>query len=82
MSIGIGTNPSLVAQAQKSRMAQKALHHIEVQNVLARYCFAIDNKTFDQLSDVFTEDVKVSYPIQGFEGIDGLQALQEALQKR
>ena len=42
---------------------------LEIQQLLVDYSTAIDNKSFDDLDDVFTSDAYIDYRVTG--GIDG-----------
>lgn len=57
-----------------------ALDYFAIQNTISRYCFALDNKDFDSLRQVFTEDVDGKYPFGG--QIKGVQTLADAIKKR
>ncbi|KAI8935991.1 hypothetical protein NX059_007494 [Plenodomus lindquistii] len=54
--------------------------YIAIQNVIARYCEALDTKSFDELSTVFTPDVAANYPFDS--DLKGVQAVSAAIQKR
>lgn len=43
----------------------QALDIVEIQQLLARYVFAIDAKDFDRLDAVFTEDAVIDYTATG-----------------
>jgi 3-phenylpropionate/cinnamic acid dioxygenase small subunit len=45
---------------------------IEIQSLLARYVYAIDDKDFDQLDTVFTSDAEIDYTATG--GVRGQYA--------
>jgi ketosteroid isomerase-like protein len=51
-----------------------------IQNTIAQYCFALDNKDFAALHKVFTEDVDTIYPFRG--AIKGVQEVADAIEKR
>ncbi|OCL11339.1 hypothetical protein AOQ84DRAFT_191815 [Glonium stellatum] len=57
------------------------LDHIAIQNTLARYCIALDDKNFNALSDVFVEDCITHYPFPGGE-LKGVTTVQNAIQAR
>ncbi|KAH9860472.1 hypothetical protein J1614_011803 [Plenodomus biglobosus] len=56
------------------------LDHIAIQNVISRYCEALDSKKFDDLENVFTPDVAADYPFQS--DLKGIEAVSAAIQKR
>lgn len=63
-------------------MAQEfVLDYFVIKNTLARYCFALDNKDFGLLSDVFTPDVDATYPFPGG-NLKGVNAVASAISKR
>jgi len=53
------TEPSLQAIADR----------LEIEDVLTRYAWALDTKTFDGLDDVFTPDAQIDYTSSG--GVKG-----------
>jgi len=57
------------------------LDHIAIQNILARYCIALDDKDFAVLSDVFVADCDAYYPFPGGH-LKGVTAVQNAIQAR
>lgn len=63
-------------------MSPNAFDYISIQNTLAKYCIALDTKAFHQLDDVFTPDVQVRYPIEGFNAAKDLASLIQRLEKR
>src|SRR3954462_10398858 len=60
--------------------ASNPLDHIAIQNVLSRYCEALDTKNFDLLDKVFVEDVDGNYPFNP--NLQGVKAVKEAIQNR
>lgn len=58
-----------------------SLDHIAIQNTLARYCIALDDKDFAALSDVFVADCDTHYPFPGGD-LKGITAVQNAIQAR
>jgi hypothetical protein len=56
------------------------LDHLAVQNVLSRYCEALDLKDFDLLSKVFLPDVIANYPFNS--NLNGVDAVSKAIQNR
>jgi len=58
-----------------------SLDHIAIQNTLARYCIALDDKDFAALSDVFVADCDTHYPFPGGD-LKGVAAVQNAIQAR
>lgn len=63
-------------------MSPNAFDYVAIQNTLAKYCMALDSKTFHLLDDVFTPDVQVRYPIEGFDAAKDLESLIQRLEKR
>ncbi|KAF2484825.1 hypothetical protein BDY17DRAFT_292448 [Neohortaea acidophila] len=63
-------------------MSPNAFDYIAIQNTLAKYCMALDSKTFHLLDDVFTPNVQVRYPIEGFDAAKDLESLIQRLEKR
>lgn len=62
--------------------ATKAYHtagELEIRTKISRYAFAIDNKNFDILSTIFTDDVTAVLGIPGTGTANGLPAVQQAL---
>ena len=57
------------------------LDHVAIQNTLARYCIALDDKDFAALSDVFVADCDAHYPFPGGD-LKGVTAVQNAIQAR
>lgn len=60
--------------------AVNPLDPIAIQNVLSRYCEALDTKNFDLLDKVFVEDVDGNYPFNP--DLQGVKAVKEAIQNR
>lgn len=56
------------------------LDHISIQNVLSRYCTAIDAKDWPLLNDVFVADVDADYPFN--RSLKGVDAVAKAIQGR
>lgn len=56
------------------------LDHIAIQNVLARYCQALDTKNFDLLDKVFLEDVEAIYPFNP--DLRGVGSVKKAIENR
>lgn len=56
------------------------MDYIAIQNTISTYCFALDNKDFESLRQVFTEDVDTIYPFRGT--IKGVQEVADAIKKR
>lgn len=54
---------------------------LAIRNLLALYCLALDTKDLTQLSQVFTPDVRASYPFPGGE-MHGLEAVQRVIAGR
>ena len=52
-----------------------------IQNTLSTYCFALDDKDFELLNDVFTPDVVANYPFNE-EPILGVERLRERIRGR
>ena len=61
-------------------MAGNPIDYFAIMNIISQYCFALDNKDFDSLEQVFTEDVDTVYPFRGT--IKGRQAVADAIQTR
>jgi hypothetical protein len=61
--------------------SQNPHDHFAIQKILADYCFALDSKDFEGLSEVFTEDIDAKYPFPGGE-VQGIEAISEAIQGR
>lgn len=56
------------------------LDHLAIQNVLSRYCQALDSKDLVSLSNVFTQDVVANYPFNP--RMDGVRVIINAIQNR
>lgn len=56
------------------------LDHVAVQNVLSRYCQALDLKKFEMLQNVFLPDVVADYPFNS--DLKGVEAVSKAIQNR
>jgi hypothetical protein len=56
------------------------LDHLAIQNVLSRYCQALDSKDLASLSKVFTQDVVADYPFN--RNMNGVEVIIEAIQNR
>lgn len=54
---------------------------LAIRNLLALYCLALDTKDLTQLSQVFTPDVRASYPFPGGE-MHGLETVQRVIAGR
>ena len=57
------------------------IDYFAIQNVLARYCFALDTKDLDVLSEVFTPDIDAKYPFPGGD-MQGLEAVKKTIAGR
>lgn len=57
------------------------LDYVAIQNVLSRYCIALDTKDLSILSEVFTPDVEAQYPFPGGD-MQGLEAVKATITKR
>ncbi|OCK76565.1 hypothetical protein K432DRAFT_385357 [Lepidopterella palustris CBS 459.81] len=57
------------------------IDYFAIQNVLSRYCIALDTKDFDLLSEVFTPNVDAKYPFPGGD-MKGLEAVQSTIRGR
>jgi hypothetical protein len=66
----------------RSAMAQSAipLDHIAIQNVIARYCEALDTKQLGMLEKVFVKNVDASYPFNP--ELKGVENVANAIQNR
>jgi hypothetical protein len=58
-----------------------SIDYIAIQNVLARYCFALDTKDLSTLSEVLTQDVDAQYPFPSGD-MQGLDAVISTISKR
>ncbi|KAJ4344734.1 uncharacterized protein N0V89_012478 [Didymosphaeria variabile] len=56
------------------------LDHLAIQNVLARYCEALDTKNWSLLQKVFVPDVQADYPFN--RGLKGADAVADAIKNR
>lgn len=54
--------------------------HIAIQNVISRYCVALDTKIFDLLDKVFVPDVVADYPFN--QDMRGVDTVRNAIQNR
>jgi hypothetical protein len=71
---------SLVVSQQVPSSADRAL---AIRNVLARYAIVVDNKNWNGLTDVFTEDIVANYTGQnGKVLLNGIPAIQDFLRTR
>jgi hypothetical protein len=61
-------------------MSGNPIDYFAIQNTIAKYCIALDEKDFDSLRQVFTEDVDTVYPFRG--SIKGVQEVADAIKKR
>lgn len=62
-------------------MAPNPIDYIAIKNVLALYCFALDTKNLDLLSQVMVPDVDAQYPFPGGD-MQGLEAVVGVISKR
>ena len=46
-------------------MAPNPFDYFAIQNTIARYCVALDNKDFDLLADILAPDVHAKFPVLG-----------------
>ncbi|KAF2876478.1 SnoaL-like domain-containing protein [Massariosphaeria phaeospora] len=60
--------------------AVNPLDHIAIQNVLSRYCEALDTKFFPLLNYVFVPEVVADYPFNS--ALKGVDAVKAAIQTR
>jgi hypothetical protein len=58
-----------------------SIDYIAIQNVLARYCFALDTKDLTQLHQVITPDIDAQYPFPGGD-MQGVEAVISKISKR
>ncbi|KAF2178491.1 hypothetical protein K469DRAFT_599056 [Zopfia rhizophila CBS 207.26] len=56
------------------------LDHIAIQNLLSRYCEALDTKLFDLLDNVFVPDVTAHYPFNP--EMKGVETVKNAIRDR
>ncbi len=61
-------------------MSNLALDIQGVKNVISRYCEALDNKDFEVLRAVFTNDVSADYPFN--RELQGVEAVAKAIKNR
>ena len=61
-------------------MAPNPIDYFAIQNTISRYCFALDNKDWQLLRQVFTEDVDAHYPFGG--ALKGVQPLADKIKER
>jgi len=52
-----------------------------IQNTISKYCFALDNKDFGLLLEVFTSDVDAFYPFPGGQ-LNGVIKLAAKIKER
>lgn len=57
------------------------IDYFAIQNVLARYCIALDTKDLNILSEVLTSDIDAKYPFPGGD-MQGLEAVISVISKR
>ncbi|KAF2810137.1 uncharacterized protein BDZ99DRAFT_305394 [Mytilinidion resinicola] len=65
-------------------MAQRLVNPLDyfaIQNVISRYCVALDSKEFERLAEVFTTDVDATYPFPGGD-LKGIEALESKIRAR
>ena len=71
---------SIPALAYDPRAAQTATTNVEIRQTISRYALANDEKNFDALSEVFTPDAVVKFPLPPPNDIiRGLPAIKAAL---
>jgi len=58
-----------------------SIDYIAIQNVLARYCFALDTKDLKMLHQVLTPDIDAQYPFPGGD-MQGIEAVISIISKR
>jgi ketosteroid isomerase-like protein len=58
-----------------------SIDYIAIQNVLARYCFALDTKDLAMLHQVLTPDIDAQYPFPGGD-MQGIEAVIAVISKR
>jgi hypothetical protein len=58
-----------------------SIDYIAIQNVLARYCFALDTKDLSMLHQVLTPDIDAQYPFPGG-NMQGIEAVISTISKR
>jgi hypothetical protein len=56
------------------------LDHLAIQNVLAKYCEALDSKDFGMLDEVFLSNVSADYPFN--HELEGVGAVKAAIKNR
>lgn len=57
------------------------IDYIAIQNVLSRYCIALDTKDLSILTEVFMPDVDAQYPFPGGD-MQGIDAVKATISKR
>jgi len=62
-------------------MSTNPIDYIAIQNVLALYCFSLDTKNLQLLSEVLTPDIDAHYPFPGGD-MQGLDAVIGVISKR
>lgn len=69
---GLHRSPVFRYQHLVEKMSITAENHHAIQNTIASYCFALDNKDWPLLSSVFTPDADAFYPFPGghLKGVD------------
>ena len=74
------TSPSAILPQTRVNMTN-SIDYIAIQNVLALYCFALDTKDLNLLSEVLTPDIDAQYPFPGGD-MQGLDAVIATISKR
>ena len=70
----------LTFPSQQDSMAN-SIDYIAIQNVLARYCFALDTKDLNMLHQVLTPGIDAQYPFPGGD-MQGIEAVIATISKR
>ena len=60
--------------------AANPLDHIAIQNVISRYCEALDTKMLSLLTKVFSPDVVADYPFKS--NMKGVDTIITTIQQR
>lgn len=75
-------HPGGIASISKFEiMAPNPFDYFAIQNTIARYCIALDNKNLDLLADIFAPDVHAKFPVLGKE-INDVVTLAQTIEKR
>ena len=73
--------PSCLHTHPNRKTMANSIDYIAIQNVLARYCFALDTKDLALLHQVLTPDIDAQYPFPGGD-MQGIEAVITTISKR